>query len=382
MHARRPSPPRSRSTPWLALAVPLALAGLVACGGGEGDDDGGDVDAAGGTGGPPTLPGTPGQWSWVDVPGTRCMNGSATGFGVNLGTSADLVLYMQGGGACFNDFTCSSVANPNGFTGADLASAVAQGGTEGLFDRGDAANPLRDATFVFFPYCSGDVFAGSAESGYGGRVQVGYQNVGAYLDVIVPASVPVRRVIVSGSSAGGFGALYNYDRVAARYPGLPVFLVDDSGPPMADTWLTPCLQTQMRTHWNLNATLPADCAACVGQDGGGLVNAMPFLADKHPQQRMALLSSVSDGVIRSFYGFGYPTCSSISPMPAQAFSDGLTDLRTRVLAGKDNFRVFSLGGGGHVWLFNDFSTTMAGGQSMGAWLGAMLDGSAWNHAGP
>ncbi len=371
---------RGFGTPWLVMGLVAAVAGCGSDGSG-GDDDG--VDAGDPTGGPPTLPGTAGQWSWIDVPGSRCMNGSTTGFGVNLGTSSDLVIFMEGGGACFNAFTCSSVAHPNGFTGTDLANATRGQGTEGLFNRADLANPLRDATFVFFPYCSGDVFGGSSEAGFGGRTQVGYQNVGAWMDVIVPQSEPVRRVVVSGSSAGGFGALYNFDRIEKLFGDRPVFLIDDSGPPMADQWLTPCLQTQMRMYWNLNATLPADCAACRGSDGGGLVNALPYLADQHPDHRMALISSVSDGVIRSFYGFGYPTCSSVAPMPADAFAAGLTNLRTGVLTGKPNFKVMSMAGGAHVWLFNDFTTTMSGGQTLGGWLTAMLDGTAgWDHAGP
>ncbi len=371
-----------RAITWLVMALVTATA-AIGCGGGDDDDGGGNPDAPDGVGGPPTLTGTPGQWTWTDVPGTSCMNGSQTGFGVNLGTSGDLVLYMEGGGACFNGFTCSSVAHPNGFGANDLAAAVRQGGTEGLFDRTSAANPLKDATFVFFPYCSGDVFAGSSDSGFGGRIQVGYRNVGAWLDVIVPQSGPVRRVVVTGSSAGGFGALYNYDRIEQRFNEKQVFLIDDSGPPMGDTWLTPCLQSQMRQHWNLNATLPPECTACIGSDGGGLVNAIPFLADRHTDRRLGLLSSVEDGVIRSFYGFGYPTCSSIQPMPAGPFAAGIANLRTEVLAGKTNFKMLTFAGGGHVWLFNDFETTMTGGQTLGGWISALLDGSAgWDHAGP
>ncbi|HUQ01209.1 MAG TPA: pectin acetylesterase-family hydrolase [Kofleriaceae bacterium] len=375
---------------WLvmALVAPIGF-GSVGCGGGDdgggGDDDGVDVDAANNAGGPPTLAGTPGTWSFVDTPGSSCMNGSQTGFGVNLGTSGDLVLYMEGGGACFNSFTCSSVAHQNGFGAGDLANAVRQGGTAGIFDRTSAANPLKDATFVFFPYCSGDVFGGSAEggTGFGGRTQVGYDNVGLWLDQIVPQSGPVGRVIVTGSSAGGFGALYNFDRIEKRFEDKTVFLIDDSGPPMGDMWLTPCLQTQMRTSWKLNETLPDDCDACQGGDGGGLVNALPFLADRHSDRRLALISATQDGVIRSFYGFGYPNCNSIQPMPAQAFSDGLTNLRDVVLAGKSNFKVMSYTSTSHVWLFNDFNTTMTGGVTLGAWLTAMLDGSSsWDHAGP
>lgn len=366
----------------LVMALVMAV-GSVGCGGGDdgsGDDDG--TDGGNTVGGPPTLPGTPGTWSWIDTPGTSCMNGSQTGFGVNLGTSGDLVIYMEGGGACFNSFTCSSVAHPNGFGAGDLNSAVAQGGNAGIFDRTSAANPLKDATFVFFPYCSGDVFGGSADSGFGGRIQVGYRNVGAWMNMIVPQAGPVRRVIVTGSSAGGFGALYNFDRIEKLLPDKEFFLIDDSGPPMGDMWLTPCLQTQMRTAWNLNATLPSECAECTGADGGGLVNAMPYLADEHSDRRLALISSMQDGVIRSFYGFGYPNCNSIQPMPPQAFSDGLNNLKNVVLAGKTNFKVMSFNGSSHVWLFNDFSTTMTGGQTLGGWLSAMLDGSSWDHAGP
>ena len=65
---------------------------VAACGGGSGD-----------SGGPPTLGTTPQQWQYVAVDGTQCMNGSATGIGVNLGTSGDVVIYLEGGGACFND---------------------------------------------------------------------------------------------------------------------------------------------------------------------------------------------------------------------------------------------------------------------------------------
>jgi hypothetical protein len=229
------------------------------------------------------------------------------------------------------------------------------------------------------------VFGGSAEAGtgYGGRTQVGYDNVGLWLDTIVPQAGPVRRVIVTGSSAGGFGALYNFDRIEQRMSDKQLFLIDDSGPPMGDMWLTPCLQTQMRDAWKLNDTLPADCDVCRGANGGGLVNAIPFLADRHSDRRLALITSMQDGVIRSFYGFGYPTCSSIQPMPAQAFSDGITNLRDVVLAGKTNFKVMAYSGSKHVWLFDDFSTTMTGGQTIGAWLTGMLDGSeSWAHAGP
>ena len=37
--------------------------------------------------------------TWVDFPGSACGNGVATGVGVNLHQSTDVLIYLQGGGA-------------------------------------------------------------------------------------------------------------------------------------------------------------------------------------------------------------------------------------------------------------------------------------------
>jgi len=88
----------------------LALAGVLAlgaCGGGGGDaidaavDDGGGSDAF-------VIGDTPaGTWTWVEIPGTMCANGTPAGIGVNRSTqSGDLFVLFQGGGACWDGPTC------------------------------------------------------------------------------------------------------------------------------------------------------------------------------------------------------------------------------------------------------------------------------------
>ncbi|MEM6289248.1 MAG: pectin acetylesterase-family hydrolase, partial [Bacteroidota bacterium] len=53
-----------------------------------------------------------GAWTWIDVEGSVCRDGSATGIGVRLQDGADdLVIYLEGGGACFNGVTCAT--NPS-----------------------------------------------------------------------------------------------------------------------------------------------------------------------------------------------------------------------------------------------------------------------------
>src|SRR5688500_10363210 len=212
---------------------------LVACSGGP-------------DGGPPTLGTTPKEWVFVPVDGAKCMNGSPTGIGVNLGTSGDLVIYMEGGGACFNANTCRSVAHPTGFGPTEFGANIGIYNV-GIFDRNDDKNPLRNATFIFVPYCTGDVHAGNNPSGMDGRAFVGYSNVGAYIDYLGPKSADIRRVILTGSSAGGFGALMNFHRTQQAFGETPVYLLDDSGPPLGDAYLTPCLQKMFREAWNLDS---------------------------------------------------------------------------------------------------------------------------------
>ncbi len=350
----------------------LGLA-LAACGGASATDN---PDAN--VGGPPDL-GTPAAtWTWVPIEGTQCMNGTATGIGVNPGTSGDLVLYLQGGGACFNGASCASVANPDGFGAAEMAGVVSDYGNAGLFDRTDAANPLKDATFVFVPYCTGDTHAGANENGFEGRKMVGWTNVAKDLDYLYARKGGVNRVIVSGSSAGGFGALFNFAHTADKFAPIKTHLIDDSGPPLSDTYLTPCLQTLVRGYWNLAATLPADCTTCNAADGGGLGNAAGFLADKYPDSRLALITSTRDGVIRSFLGFGYPDCATGGgPIPEPDYAAGIAELRDTTLTSHANFKVFTKESGLHVWLVPAKMSTITsgGGANLDQWLTDMLDPS-------
>src|SRR5262245_18230366 len=136
---------------------------LAACGGSRVD------------GGPPTLGTTPKEWVYVPGDGARCMTDTPTGVGRNLRTSGDLVIYLEGGGACFNDDTCGHVAHPSGWGASEFAVNIGPYNI-GIFDRLDDANVMRDATYVFVPYCTGDVHAGAKPDGMGGRAFVGYGN--------------------------------------------------------------------------------------------------------------------------------------------------------------------------------------------------------------
>ena len=91
---------------------------------------------------------------------------------------------------------------------------------------------------MYVPYCTGDVHAGNRKdatvSGVTGKQQfVGYVNVANDLKRIVPSFPGLTKVLLTGVSAGGFGAASNYVQMAKAFGSVPVYELDDSGPPDA-----------------------------------------------------------------------------------------------------------------------------------------------------
>jgi hypothetical protein len=326
-----------------------------------------------------------GEWLWVDFPDAFCRDGTTTGIGVRRGESANLVVFFEGGGACFNGFTC--FANPHHFDGADFLEWSDKGGGRGIFDATHADNPVRDWTAVYVPYCTGDVHAGDRRSvtiaeAPGEQRFAGYTNVDAFLRRVVPSFGAAPEVLVTGVSAGGFGAGFNFHRMARIFPG-KVTLLDDSGPVMRDTYLAPCLQAQWRAVWALDETLPDSCADCFAADGGGIHRALEFLGARHPDQRMGFISSERDATISIFYGFGLKECEGFGAIyPGGQFLDGLHDFRDHVLKPAGNAGSYFVPGTDHTWISGyRFYDTEVDGVRLVDWVADLLAGEV-SHVSP
>jgi len=391
------------NTPWLSFGLALLAASFAA---GCGDDGGSTGTGGGGTGGSATGGGgagtggdatggagggsstngpidtPPGEWTWVEFEGATCMNGTPAGIGVNLHpTSKDVVVFFQGGNACFNVVSCASTANTDGYGEVKLASEEAL--DYPIFDRNDANNPLKDYSYVFVPYCTGDVHAGErADVKIGNKTWQfhGYTNVSKFLERIVPTFEGAKNVMVTGVSAGGFGAAYNYDQIATAFgPGVDVALIDDSGPPMSEEFVPACLQKFFVETWGLDGTLPADCADC-GTNGVFMEPLLKHLASKYDGQQLGLISSEEDKTIAQFWSFGNDNCANLN-FPAEyagtKYAAGLADMRDRVAAGS-SFRFFLMPGDSHVFLNEPLDTTVRDGVTLRSWLTqAVTSDPAW-----
>lgn len=316
----------------------------------------------------------PMEWTYVEVPGTRCMNGSPAGFGISHNPdSANVMIYLEGGGACFND-TCD-------FTAFSIPFIPP---SDGIFSRNSDTNPVKDWTMIYVPYCTGDIHAGDAETELGGQLRQfrGYSNITRYLELWVP-SFATERVLLTGISAGGFGAALNAVQVADAYgPDVELTVIDDSGPPLSNAVIPPCLQTLFRETWNLDATVLADCATCDPNDfATGLIE---HVLTNYRDIRFGLFSNTADQIIRTYMGFGWgngqhDNCEGLAlPVPALTYSADLDDIRAEHMDDASSFYVLGIG---HTALRVGYNLTFADGTSLPEWIGEVLDGQI-THVGP
>ncbi len=377
----------------------LASATLIACGSssdtgknqsGTNGTDGGGTDA-GNYVAPTGAPITGAQdnvWTWVPVDGAVCRDGSPAGFGVNMNSaSKNLMIYLQGGGACYNAITC--FANPPNFDSSTIASAA----SGGVLDRTNAANPVKDWNMVFVPFCTGDVHGGTATNvtvpGVAGLQQfVGYTNMGLFLDRIVPTFKNVQHVLHTGMSAGGFGSGLTIQLVADKFPpGTNITFIDDSGPPMSSTYLPSCLQGSWRTTWGFDNSFLKDCGADCPDPNNFAIDWSLHLLKKYPTQKSGLIESIDDSVITLFYGWGTNNCATpgsavATPVDAATFKAGLLDFRSEITAKTQNFGTYYPNSTQHTWTQGaSFYTEDEGGTALVDWYTNILNGGTPTQVG-
>jgi hypothetical protein len=235
----------------------------------------------------------------------------------------------------------------------------------GFWDRTAAANPFKDYNWVFVPYCTGDIHAGNNVVTYGTNTAhfVGYTNLTAYLERLVPTFSKADRVILAGSSAGGFGAAVNWLQTQEAFGSIRVDLIDDSGTPMPPDVLpatNPDMPSQ-RAAWNLAATLPKGCTECATRADATL----GFYNTTYPDHRAALLSYTQDTVLPNFYG-----------ITTAQFTSGLQEEITTYFTPPSPFKYFTNDAMGHVlWTTPQLTTNSV---TLETFLTQMVtDDAAW-----
>ena len=143
-----------------------------------------------------------GEWMSVAADGCMCADGSPYELWQRPADPTKVVLYFEGGGACFSAESCS-------FTDGTYVSSIDLGespdGRGGIFDPTNPENPLADHSFVYVPYCTGDVFLGNNTQVYSDTLTVehkGFPNATKGLDTVLSDYPDVEQLVVTGASAG------------------------------------------------------------------------------------------------------------------------------------------------------------------------------------
>lgn len=314
-------------------------------------------------------------WTWFDQPGSLCNDGTETGFALNRGASDKLLVVFMGGGACWDFTTCYLLnAASTGPIQKAQFDASAASISAGVLDRGDTKNPFRDWSYLFIPYCTGDLHGGEHAQDYtqGGLTRtwqhMGARNVRLLLPRVHATFGALDELVVSGLSAGGFGASLQYANVRTALGATRTRLVDDSGPLLVGEGINAQLRAKWFTQWRLDLVVDPVCGQACKSDLSALYTK---LATTYPEDRLALLSSVQDSVIAAYLG-----------MLGVAFELEVRKLALNVLANQPRFKWFFIAGDTHTMLGNP-SAAVVGGTNLWTWLDAMIsDDASWTGLAP
>jgi Pectinacetylesterase len=325
-----------------------------------------------------------GAWKYHEFADTSCRANGKAGITVFRNTaSKKLMFFFEGGGACFDALSC--VTNPDAVDDGDKA-----GPSGGILDRSNAANPVKDWNFVYVPYCTGDVFGGTNPTGnvpdVGAQKFVGFLNTQAFLQRIVPTFADMTDVLVTGVSAGGFGASTSVVLVQRAYPNVKVKLINDSGPPMPGSVLAPCLQKTWRETWGYDNSILKDCGAACPKKDDYTFDYGVYLAKTFNNRLSGLIESSQDGIISLFFGAGSDNCAApfgLAPsIPGPDFQMGLLMFREAVKP-YASFGSYLPPSDQHTWLMGaSFYTAAIGDTKLIDWVTDIITDKGTKHVGP
>jgi hypothetical protein len=192
--------------------------------------------------------------------GPICIAGTPFSAFSREGDPKKLLIFEQGGGACWQDFYfCNILAEAQ----EPPAPPV------GIWDFDNPDNPFADYSVLYMPYCDGSVFSGDNDVTdpnfpFGPvRFHRGMRNQSAAMDVARTLFPTAKEITVSGSSAGGVGvdgfAPFLVRFLWGNVPRLTV--LNDAGP-VAVNLDAPGAVAARAADWQFGQFYPASCTEC------------------------------------------------------------------------------------------------------------------------
>jgi hypothetical protein len=318
-----------------------------------------------------------------------CIKDTPYSFFVKRGTVNKLLMYYQGGGACWEQLTCSiPVCDANVKTDAGSGTDNPNFGGNGFADQSNPNNPFKDWNVVFISYCSCDIHFGDAAQDYPTHIEHrGFQNSRAVEKWAREHFLNPDQIFVTGSSAGAYGAWFHAPLLHETWPASDFQVLADAG----NGVITPEFLELYFPNWNFIGNIPPEFPeiAQIIEGGGGIPEYTEFVAGRFPQTRWAHYSTAYDGGQGGQTGFYNVMLNNNNPIAATtwwngscAFNEKMREqaiaTSTAIDAGTNNYRYYIGTGSRHtMWGSNKVYTDTTGGvPTLVDWVNAMLDGTA------
>lgn len=299
---------------------------------------------------------------------TVCSDGSPYTFHIRKGLPDKVLLFMNGGGACWDDKTCNIQADtPTYVPRADMDHNHPNN-HGGIFNLEHPDNPVKDWTLVFASYCTGDVHLGDravtykAANGETFDIQhKGAVNIDSVLDWIEAQTTP-QTVVVSGASAGAIAAPVYAGQLARTFPDTNVFHLAD-GAAGYQSPIVPAILAQ----WNVFAALDPQIYAQLDPKTAGFYSFYAVENMANPDINFAMFDTTNDAIQVMFMRL-----TGDSGALVDALVTTYDDVGNKV----QNFSSYLAPGNDHTILrFDRLYTTQVGGTLFLDWFEDLIVGT-------
>jgi hypothetical protein len=198
--------------------------------------------------------------------GPICVAGTPYSVFTRSGRPSKLLIFEQGGGACWQDFyNCNVLSERQEPPTAPV----------GIWDFESKDNPFQNHSIVYMPYCDGSVFSGDNDvydPAFGAAIGIpaaevrfhrGLRNQSAGMDLAKAMFPNAGRVTVAGSSAGGVGASAFAPFLVRLLYGnqIKLTVLNDAGPVTTNLAAVDDIAARA-ADWDFGKFYPESCTLC------------------------------------------------------------------------------------------------------------------------